>query len=43
VTLISGEEKPIVELLRSLLEKDDDVLLRLGRAGASLFHSQHGS
>ena len=34
VTLISGEEKPIVELLRSLLEKDDDVLLRLGRAGS---------
>jgi hypothetical protein len=43
VTLISGEEKPIVELLRSLLEKDDDVLLRLGRAGASLFHSQQGA
>ena len=42
VTLISGEEKPIVELLRSLLKKDNDVLLRLGRAGASLFHSQQG-
>ena len=43
VTLISGEEKPLFELLRSLLEKDDDVLLRLGRAGASLFHSQQGA
>ena len=28
-TLISGEDKPIVELPRSLLEKDNDVLLRL--------------
>jgi hypothetical protein len=43
VTLISGEEKSIFELLRLLFEKDDDILLRLGRAGTSLFHSQQGA
>ena len=39
ITIMSGEEAPILDLLRSLLEKDQDALLRLGLAGASLFHS----
>ena len=39
VTFLSGNETQLHELLRSLFEKEADALLRLGLAGAALFHS----
>ncbi len=39
VTFVSGEEAPLGERPRSVLEKDQDALVRLGLVGASLFQS----
>ena len=39
VTFLTGNETQLQDLLRSLFEKEADALLRLGLAGAALFHS----
>ena len=39
VAFLTGNETQLEELLRSLFEKEPDVLLRLGLSGATLFHS----
>ncbi len=38
-SFVSGEEAPVAALLRSLADKDQDALFRLGLTRASLFHS----
>jgi hypothetical protein len=43
VTFVTGEQAPLAELLGSSREKDQDILLRLGLARASFFHSDEGA
>ena len=42
VTLLQEEQEPLADLLFRLMEKDADVLVRLGRAGATYFCSTKG-
>lgn len=41
-TLLRGSQPSLLEMLRSLLEKEPDVLVRLGLAGATFFCSTKG-
>jgi hypothetical protein len=43
VTFVTGQQAPLADVLRSPLEKDQDVLLRLGLARASFFQSDEGA
>ena len=42
-TLLGEREEPVLELLRGLLEKDADALVRLGLASTKLFTSTDGT